>query len=121
MPGRPIGLLLLAMTLWVVHAFAAVSTGASTPGDSPPHPRRRDPIPTSPPQPPSILAASTTVAVRPSPNWVVVSMFAEGRYSVDFDAAIPGNGCSLSPATNVLIGPNGGIVVSQNPPSNQTP
>jgi hypothetical protein len=29
-----------------------------------------------------------------SQNWVVVSMAAEGRYSVDFDAALLGNGCS---------------------------
>lgn len=29
-----------------------------------------------------------------SQNWVVVSMRAEGRYSVDFDAAWLGNGCS---------------------------
>jgi hypothetical protein len=27
-------------------------------------------------------------------NWVIVSMRAEGRYSVDFDAAWLGNGCS---------------------------
>lgn len=29
-----------------------------------------------------------------SQNWVIVSMAAEGRYSVDFDAAWLGNGCS---------------------------
>jgi hypothetical protein len=44
-----------------------------------------------------------------SQNWVVVSMRAEGRYSVDFDAAYLGNGCSApmaasDPATNP-IGP----------------
>lgn len=44
-----------------------------------------------------------------SQNWVVVSMRAEGRYSVDFDAAWLGNGCSPNPglsdeATNP-IGP----------------
>jgi hypothetical protein len=27
-------------------------------------------------------------------NWIVVSMESEGRYSVDFDAAALGNGCS---------------------------
>jgi hypothetical protein len=32
-------------------------------------------------------------------NWVVASMRAEGRYSVDMDAAVLGNGCS--PATDV--------------------
>ncbi|HKS23740.1 MAG TPA: hypothetical protein VJZ76_13145 [Thermoanaerobaculia bacterium] len=31
---------------------------------------------------------------RPSQNWVIVSMFAEGRYSADFNAAWLGNGCS---------------------------
>ena len=31
---------------------------------------------------------------RASQNWVIVSMFAEGRYAVDFDAAWLGNGCS---------------------------
>ncbi len=54
--------------------------------------------------------------VRPSQNWVIVSMFAEGRYSVDFDAAWLGNGCSapaaISAATSGLgtIGPAGGFV-----------
>jgi hypothetical protein len=62
-----------------------------------------------------------TVAVRPSQNWVTVSMFAEGRYSVDFDAASLGNGCSLSPATNDLIGPNGGVIGPTNPIGNTTP
>src|SRR5688572_27781679 len=33
---------------------------------------------------------------RPSQNWVVVSMHAGGRFSVDFDAAALGNGCSRS-------------------------
>jgi hypothetical protein len=32
--------------------------------------------------------------VRGSQNWVVVSMRAEGRYSMDMDAAAMGNGCS---------------------------
>lgn len=35
----------------------------------------------------------------PSQNWVVVSMRSDGRFSVDFDAAALGNGCS--PATDV--------------------
>lgn len=63
----------------------------------------------------------TTTAVRPSQNWVIVSMFAEGRYSVDFDAAWLGNGCSLSPASNDLIGPNGGVISATNPFGNVTP
>ena len=54
---------------------------------------------------------STTVGVRQSQNWVIVSMFAEGRYSVDFDAAWLGNGCSPSPATGATIGPAGGTPV----------
>jgi hypothetical protein len=33
-------------------------------------------------------------AVRASQNWAIVSMFAEGRYSVDFDAAYLANGCT---------------------------
>jgi hypothetical protein len=47
-----------------------------------------------------------------SQNWVVVSMRAEGRYSVDFDAAWLGNGCSpeaglseVDPGGVVIIGP----------------
>ena len=52
---------------------------------------------------------------RPSQNWVIVSMFAEGRFSVDFDAAWLGNGCSapvaLSSVPGAFIGPNGGVPV----------
>lgn len=47
-----------------------------------------------------------------SQNWVIVSMRAEGRYSIDFDAAWLGNGCSpetgvseVESATGVVIGP----------------
>jgi hypothetical protein len=47
-----------------------------------------------------------------SQNWVVVSMRAEGRYSVDFDAAWLGNGCSpeaglseVDPGGVAVIGP----------------
>ncbi len=36
---------------------------------------------------------------RPSQNWVVVQMSAEGRYAVDFDATQLANGCTLHPAT----------------------
>ncbi len=53
--------------------------------------------------------------VRPSQNWVIVSMFAEGRFSVDFDAAWLGNGCSsataLSTVQGAFIGPKGGVPV----------
>lgn len=34
---------------------------------------------------------------RPSQNWVVVQMSAEGRYSVAFDATMMANGCSPAP------------------------
>ena len=52
---------------------------------------------------------ATSTASRPSQNWVIVSMSAQGRYSADFDAAQLGNGCSA--ATQVPspeIGPAGG-------------
>jgi hypothetical protein len=56
-------------------------------------------------------AGSDTIT-RASQNWAIVSMFAQGRYGVDFDAAWLGNGCSaaaLNPATE--IGPAGGVFV----------
>ncbi len=34
---------------------------------------------------------------RPSQNWVIVQMNAEGRYGVDFDATFLANGCTTSP------------------------
>jgi hypothetical protein len=52
-------------------------------------------------------------------NWAIVSMFAEGRYSVDFDAAWLGNGCSGATAVGsaaVPVGPRGGVPVC--PPGN---
>ena len=59
--------------------------------------------------------AINATTVRPSQNWVIVSMFAEGRYSVDFDAAWLGNGCSapvpLTTAQGGQIGPVGGVPV----------
>lgn len=50
---------------------------------------------------------------RPSQNWVIVSMAAEGRFAVDFDAAMLGNGCSRPTALNATlpIGPAGGTPV----------
>jgi hypothetical protein len=54
-------------------------------------------------------AAADNIA---SQNWVVVSMRAEGRYSVDFDAAWLGNGCTpaaalseVDPGGTAIIGP----------------
>src|SRR2546423_9222824 len=61
--------------------------------------------------------AINSTTVRPSQNWVIVSMFAEGRFSVDFDAAWLGNGCSApvplttAAAPGSLIGPIGGVPV----------
>ena len=49
--------------------------------------------------------------VRASQNWVIVSMFAEGRYSVDFDAAWLGNGCSAAVTAGTLPNPAGGTLV----------
>jgi hypothetical protein len=46
-----------------------------------------------------------------SQNWTIVSMFAEGRYSVDFDAAWLGNGCSGAVAVGATVGPVGGVPV----------
>src|SRR5205085_5752740 len=40
---------------------------------------------------------------RPSQNWVITSMFAEGRFSVDFDATMLGNGCSPAIASGTAI------------------
>ena len=50
--------------------------------------------------------SSTSIGVRQNQDWAIVSMFAEGRFSVDFDAAWLGNGCSPSPAvTNATTNP----------------
>jgi hypothetical protein len=49
---------------------------------------------------------------RASQNWVIVSMFAQGRFSVDYDAAMLGNGCSAAEeAPSTEIGPAGGVFV----------
>lgn len=53
-----------------------------------------------------------------SQNWVVVSMRAEGRYSVDFDAAWLGNGCSPQ-AEESEVNAAGGITIG--PAANVTP
>jgi hypothetical protein len=44
-------------------------------------------------------------SIRPSQNWVIVSMSVQGRYSVDFDAAMLGNGCSPARIQAGRIGP----------------
>jgi hypothetical protein len=48
---------------------------------------------------------------RASQNWVVVSMFAEGRYSIDFDVAWLGNGCSAPVSSGLPVGPVGATPV----------
>jgi hypothetical protein len=54
------------------------------------------------------VGTSTVPAnVRQSQNWVIISMFAEGRFSVDFDAIQFGNGCSPSPAVSGSTAPIG--------------
>lgn len=51
------------------------------------------------------LDNSTTDSPLASQNWVVVSMRAEGRYSVDFDAAWLANGCTPEePISEVTTG-----------------
>lgn len=52
-----------------------------------------------------------------SQNWVIVSMRAEGRYSVDFDAAWLGNGCS--PELDESEVEDGPVVIG--PAANATP
>ena len=51
-----------------------------------------------------------------SQNWVIISMFAEGRYGVDYDAAWLGNGCSpaLAGSGSAPIGPAGGALIGTN-------
>jgi len=58
------------------------------------------------------IAGSTP---RASQNWVIVSMSAEGRYQVDFDAAWLGNGCSAPVPAGTTIGPAGGVLVCPPP------
>jgi len=50
---------------------------------------------------------TTTRGARQSQAWVVTSMSAEGRYSVEMDALAAGNGCSPAPelSTRAPIGP----------------
>jgi hypothetical protein len=53
---------------------------------------------TAPPNRNGFAGGGTAAGRRQNQDWVIVSMFAEGRYSVDFDAAWLGNGCSPNPA-----------------------
>jgi len=56
--------------------------------------------------PPRYTSPPPGTQLRASQNWVVVSMFAQGRFAVDFDAAMLGNGCSArEPAPSPEIGP----------------
>jgi hypothetical protein len=50
---------------------------------------------------------------RATQNWVVVSMSAEGRYSVDMDASPLGNGCS--PALALSVANNGSVPIGPLP------
>ena len=45
-----------------------------------------------------VTDSSTVTGPRQSQNWVTVGMYAEGRYSVMFDATMLANGCTRSPA-----------------------
>ena len=53
------------------------------------------------------------VVVRPSQNWVIVSMFAEPTYAVELPAIALGNGCS--PARPSTGAPGGNIGPAPNP------
>jgi hypothetical protein len=46
-----------------------------------------------------MAAGSPYSTRRPSQNWIIVQMYAEGRYAVDFDATTIANGCSTQPPT----------------------
>jgi hypothetical protein len=50
------------------------------------------------------LDNATNDAPLASQNWVVVSMRAEGRYSVDFDAAWLANGCTIQEPVSEVTG-----------------
>jgi len=52
---------------------------------------------------------------RPSQNWVTINLQAESRFSVLFDAAWLGNGCSPGVAAGTQIGPAGGVLVCPQP------
>jgi len=64
-------------------------------------------VPALPPRPANGAPASQ--------NWVIVSMSAEGRYAVDFDAAWLGNGCSGTVLAGSPVGPVGSATLSTPP------
>jgi hypothetical protein len=74
----------------------------NTGGGGAPQPTRTLPVP---------AGVTAGVTPRASQNWVVVSMAAEGRFQVDFDAAWLGNGCSAVVTPGTTIGPAGGVFV----------
>ena len=41
-----------------------------------------------------VSASSPFSVARPSQNWIVIKMQAEGRYGVEYDATALGNGCT---------------------------
>jgi hypothetical protein len=41
-----------------------------------------------------VSASSPFSTSRPSQNWIVIKMQAEGRYGVEYDATALGNGCT---------------------------
>ena len=47
----------------------------------------------------------TSLTPRPSQNWVAITLSANGRYSVQFDAAQLGNGCTPGRVLQSRIGP----------------
>lgn len=61
----------------------------------------------------------TYSTVRASQNWMTISMFAEGRYGVEFNAAALGNGCS--PAVPVPTATTGTGMNPIGPPPDTTP
>jgi hypothetical protein len=85
-------------------AYSVTTAGVST--NVPPGPRVFSGIGTS---------TTNIGAIRQNQDWVIVSLFAEGRFSVDFDAAWLGNGCSPSPAVTDANGGSPAIGPSPNP------
>ena len=59
------------------------------------------------------FGGTTTVGARQSQAWVVTSMYADGRYAVEMDAAAVGNGCS--PATDLTTRAHIGPAPNPNP------
>jgi len=58
-----------------------------------------------------VLPARPLAGSPASQNWVIISMSAEGRYAVDFDAAWLGNGCSGTVSAGTTVAPVGGVLV----------